>query len=800
MLYKFNPSPQDAVVQRRFWDMATRFRIKLNKLITTALAAGLVPLCFSYAAVADIADDTSDTATAQSAPVTGMDIVDLEPQPKSSRKPLKVTIPNIKAIKQSKKPVARTMVTDPKSKKQADSGALAEPIAGTGEQQADAAPPEEKKADGASKEASSFWEKAVSYIQLSADYSYPTQGKRAISPTFSTELNVPDNDEKSVAKAKTDEDDKKLAQIIDKPEEKTVQAAMEEVLKKPQKTVAADEAPKKVFAAKEPKETKKPAKQDVAKKLAADDTGSDIVAALKEEKPKAKSKSSGSSLTAANSIRPEKTKSKETKTDNKEAASDTSEEVKTLYHSEGVVIKREKMQIAAAPDAKPVSIIPKISAAQLAKIAPSAGPDTPPAATPVATVTPAIPVEPAAVPAPVKSPDIAAEIDKAEAKTQAAAQAAAASVEKTAEAIKAEVEKKPEAAAPAVTPAIVTTAEAPKTETPAAVKPAEPAVKAPESPVAEKPAESPATGVITADTIAKPATAQEATPPVVPKTTEMAKDDARSKEEPAKPRTPYEEIFEPTGEEANTDIIKKIPSHLNQPKSSMPDNLEINRARETNVLGKQSGDTVTAAKAGIKIEVKEPPLDINNELDKAYNSLMSGETDAAIMTYKTILENDPKNRNALFGLATTYHRIGNYDMARTLYAELLAVDPNNRDGLNNFLGLLADESPQEALKQLAALESRNPQFSPIPAQMAVIYQKLGNYDMAGEQMMRAIDLAPENLTYRYNYAIMLDRQGRYEEAAPLYRQIVKAYQQGEPTPGNIQKIQQRLTFISSNRH
>ncbi len=138
-------------------------------------------------------------------------------------------------------------------------------------------------------------------------------------------------------------------------------------------------------------------------------------------------------------------------------------------------------------------------------------------------------------------------------------------------------------------------------------------------------------------------------------------------------------------------------------------------------------------------------------------------------------------------------------MARPLYGKLLALDPNNRDALNNFLVLLADEAPQEALAQLEKLETKNPGFSPIPAQMAVIYQKLGDSDKASEKMFRAISLAPENLTYRYNLAIMLDRQHKYDEAAKLYRQIIEANQRGDTTPGDITKIEERLTFIASNR-
>jgi Flp pilus assembly protein TadD len=66
-------------------------------------------------------------------------------------------------------------------------------------------------------------------------------------------------------------------------------------------------------------------------------------------------------------------------------------------------------------------------------------------------------------------------------------------------------------------------------------------------------------------------------------------------------------------------------------------------------------------------------------------------------------------------------------------------------------------------------------------------------------MMRAVSMAPENMTYRYNLAILLDKTGRYDEAASLYRQLIEAGLRGETLPGKTQQLQERLTFISSNR-
>jgi Flp pilus assembly protein TadD len=153
----------------------------------------------------------------------------------------------------------------------------------------------------------------------------------------------------------------------------------------------------------------------------------------------------------------------------------------------------------------------------------------------------------------------------------------------------------------------------------------------------------------------------------------------------------------------------------------------------------------------------------------------------------------------LFGLATTYHRAGQLQLARPLYGELLSVDPHNVEGLNNFLVLLADESPKDALAELEHLEKSHPGLSIIPAQMAIIHEKMGDYDAAMEKMNIAISLSPENLKYRYNMAIILDKKGDWQNAAIFYKQLLTASERGEKIAANLESIQQRMTFISTNK-
>lgn len=201
---------------------------------------------------------------------------------------------------------------------------------------------------------------------------------------------------------------------------------------------------------------------------------------------------------------------------------------------------------------------------------------------------------------------------------------------------------------------------------------------------------------------------------------------------------------------------------------------------------------------GMKISVKRPKMDVFRMLESAYNSLIAGDQQYAITLYKEVLEEEPENTLALFGLATTYHRAGQTQLARPIYAKLLEIDPHNIEGLNNFLVLLADEAPEEALLELEKLRHTHPGFSPVLAQMALIYEKQGEYEKASEKLAQAYAISPENMKYQYNMAIVLDKMKKWDEAAQWYQRLVTASDRGEKIPGNAREIQQRLTFIRSN--
>lgn len=247
-------------------------------------------------------------------------------------------------------------------------------------------------------------------------------------------------------------------------------------------------------------------------------------------------------------------------------------------------------------------------------------------------------------------------------------------------------------------------------------------------------------------------------------------------------------------------MLGNIPDNLTPVEMAPKKEVTVSRIDPdvANILQASSDTNVASdSSAQMGVQVKRPNYDVDYELEKAYQSVVAGDIPEAVETYKEALSVAPRDQVALFGLASTYHRIGSMDNARALYARLLEINPDHVEGLNNFLALVAEESPEEAMPELQVLANKHPGFSPIQAQLGLLYQQMGEFKKAREHMLRAVRITPENMTYRYNLAIILDQQGAYAEAANVYRYLIGVAERGVQIPAAAEDLQARLTYILS---
>jgi Tfp pilus assembly protein PilF len=253
--------------------------------------------------------------------------------------------------------------------------------------------------------------------------------------------------------------------------------------------------------------------------------------------------------------------------------------------------------------------------------------------------------------------------------------------------------------------------------------------------------------------------------------------------------------------DATTGAIKAVTPSLVTPKKNKAaetDYISITHGKDISTVAEVDGEA--SSESGIKISSKNPAslkadVATKKKMDQAYRALLAGQLVASETLYKEVLEKDPENKDALFGLAAAYQKNSQFEQARDIYTKILKKEPNNKEILNNFLVIVAEEAPEDALIELQKLERINSDFSPIPAQIAMIYLKTNDPKKAERYLRRAVILSPDNITYKYNLAITEDRLQDYPQAVRLYRQIVEAVDGGAVIPGSIQSIRERLGFL-----
>ena len=187
-------------------------------------------------------------------------------------------------------------------------------------------------------------------------------------------------------------------------------------------------------------------------------------------------------------------------------------------------------------------------------------------------------------------------------------------------------------------------------------------------------------------------------------------------------------------------------------------------------------------------------LNLNVLLSQAYKATNLGQLEAAVMLYKKALKIDKNNTYILFALGSVYHLLKQYDDAKAMYTQLLSIDPNDEQAINNYLALMAVHSPAKALKQLQEMEKINPNYSPVKAQIAMIYANLGEFSLAEMYLRKAIELSPEVITYRYNLAILFDKMTNYKDALRMYIQILD-FAGDAISKQNANIIQHRINFL-----
>lgn len=211
---------------------------------------------------------------------------------------------------------------------------------------------------------------------------------------------------------------------------------------------------------------------------------------------------------------------------------------------------------------------------------------------------------------------------------------------------------------------------------------------------------------------------------------------------------------------------KKVKNYLRKDQNIEIDKLNVSSEAEYY-------DTITG-NPNLNIEVKKPNetlLEKQQKYFNAYNTMKQGYYEAAIILFEKLLVEYPEDKFILSSLAASYQKLGEDKLAYKYYEKSLILYPDDYLILNNFLLLVTKESPNAALQEFLKLDKIYLKNDFLKAQIAYLYAKNKNYELALNYIQAAINLNQSNVHYHYYKAVIFDQMNLKNEALPLYLTI-----------------------------
>lgn len=171
-------------------------------------------------------------------------------------------------------------------------------------------------------------------------------------------------------------------------------------------------------------------------------------------------------------------------------------------------------------------------------------------------------------------------------------------------------------------------------------------------------------------------------------------------------------------------------------------------------------------------------------LERGYAALNRGDTAAAQAAYEQALGNDPRNSDALSGLAVLAQRSGNPDQAADYYLRILEADPHSAFALAGLIGLQSQVNPAEAETRLKQALSRQPDSAALNFSLGNLHAAAKRWLEAQQAYFKAVATDPGNPDYLFNLAVSLDQLRQPRLAANYYAQAIVA---ADTRPGSFDK-------------
>jgi len=161
-------------------------------------------------------------------------------------------------------------------------------------------------------------------------------------------------------------------------------------------------------------------------------------------------------------------------------------------------------------------------------------------------------------------------------------------------------------------------------------------------------------------------------------------------------------------------------------------------------------------------------------IEHAYDALQANRLDDARSGYEQVLRGDPRNADALLGLAVIATRQGQTERAQQIYLRVLEADPANVTAQAALINLRGHSDSGQSESRLKILLASQPDSPSLHFALGNLYARQGRWSEAQQAYFQAYALEPDNADTLFNIAVSLDHLRQNKLAAQYYRMALNA--------------------------
>lgn len=160
---------------------------------------------------------------------------------------------------------------------------------------------------------------------------------------------------------------------------------------------------------------------------------------------------------------------------------------------------------------------------------------------------------------------------------------------------------------------------------------------------------------------------------------------------------------------------------------------------------------------------------VPQDVSEGYAAFNAGELDRARIAYERALRADPRNPDALHGLAALARQNGDEVKVKQLMRRIADVAPDDASA-QVALSESVDPAMQEA--RLLNIAAAQPQSAPTALALGNLYASQARWREAQQAYFNAWTLAPDQPDHAYNLAVSLDQLRQSRLALQYYREAL----------------------------